>query len=98
MKKVVIQSWDVIPIPDTVIARVNALGQGKPNVIDFLDCKKCPIGEIYTTGVDDGKTESPQIYMIEPDTDPGETESPHIEMIETETDIDPILDGAETIT
>ena len=37
MKRVVRQSWDATPMPDTVIARVNTIVQGKPNDIDFLD-------------------------------------------------------------
>ena len=53
-KKVVRGSWDAIPIPDTVIARVNALGQGQPNDLDLLDRKKRPIGEIEITVVDSG--------------------------------------------
>jgi hypothetical protein len=30
-KKITHQSWDVIPMPDTVIARVNALGPTNPS-------------------------------------------------------------------
>ena len=37
MKKVVRRSWDALPIPNTVIVRVNALGQGNTNDLDFLD-------------------------------------------------------------
>ena len=54
MKQFVTQSWDAIPMPDTVIARVNVLIPGQPNDLDFLNCKKRPIGEIEITGVDDG--------------------------------------------
>ena len=68
-KKVVIRSWDSIPIPDTVIARVNALVQGKSNDIDLLDTKKRPIGEFNITGADDGEIEAPHIELIEPYTD-----------------------------
>ena len=39
---------------DTAIARVNVLGQGQPNDIDFLDHKEIPIGDLDTTGVDSG--------------------------------------------
>ena len=38
MKNMVGQSWDVLPMPDTVITRVNALVQGKPDNLDLLDC------------------------------------------------------------
>ena len=54
MKDVVRQSWDAIPMSDTVIARVNVLVQGQPNDLDFLDHKKCPIGELGITGVGAG--------------------------------------------
>jgi hypothetical protein len=36
-KKTTRQSWDVIPMPDTVIARVNALGIDKPNQLLFTN-------------------------------------------------------------
>ena len=69
MKKVVRRSWDAIPMPDTMIARVNALGQGQPNDIELLDHKKRPIGELYIKVVDSGKTEASQIELIEQETD-----------------------------
>ena len=40
MEKVVRRSWDTIPMPVTVIELVNALGQGQPNDLDFLDSQK----------------------------------------------------------
>ena len=55
-------------MPDTVIARVNAFGQGKPNDLDFLDRKKLPIEEMDITIVDFGGNEAPHINLIEPDT------------------------------
>jgi hypothetical protein len=36
-KKIVRCSWDVIPMPDLVIARVNALGSDQPQDITFTD-------------------------------------------------------------
>ena len=54
MKNMVSRSWDAIPMSDTVIAQVDALSQGQPNDLDFLDCKKCPILEHKITGVDAG--------------------------------------------
>ena len=39
MKKVVRQSWEALPMPDTVIAQVSALGQGQIIDIDFFDQK-----------------------------------------------------------
>ena len=54
MKKVVRRSWDSIQMPDTVIARVNTLGQGQPNYLDFLGCKKRTIEDINVTRLDAG--------------------------------------------
>ena len=45
-KNVTRQSWDEIPMPDTVIYRVNALVQGQHNDLEFLDSKKFPILEL----------------------------------------------------
>ena len=53
-------------MPDTVIVRVNALGQGQPNDLDFLDRKMHPIGDLKITGVYDGETEAPNVELIEP--------------------------------
>ena len=69
MKKVIRQSWYSIPMPDIVIARVNALVQVQPNDLDFLDLKNRTIVELKITGVDAGETEAPNIELIEPDTD-----------------------------
>ena len=56
-------------MPDPVIAWVNALEQWQQNDLYFLDHKNRPIGELETTGVDDGQTEAPHIDLIEPETD-----------------------------
>jgi hypothetical protein len=36
-KKITCQSWDVIPMPDKVIAHVNALGNDQPKQLIFTD-------------------------------------------------------------
>jgi hypothetical protein len=36
-KKITHQSWDVIPMLDTVIAHVNALGTDQPKQLIFTD-------------------------------------------------------------
>ena len=36
-KKIVRRSWDVIPMPDVIIARVNALGSDQPELLTFTD-------------------------------------------------------------
>ena len=67
--KIVRRSWTVIPIPDVVIARVNALGMDQPEMLTFTDRQGRPIGDIEITGVDAADVrpldETPRI-----DTDP----------------------------
>ena len=46
-------------MPDTIISQVNALLQGQPNDIEFLDQKKHTIGEIEITEVDARETDAP---------------------------------------
>ena len=36
-KKIVRRTWDMIPMPDTVIARVNTLGGDQPEQMIFTD-------------------------------------------------------------
>ena len=51
IKKVVRRSWDSLPMPNTMIARVNVLGQGILNDLDLLYCEIRPIGELDIPGV-----------------------------------------------
>ena len=43
-------------MPDTVIVRVNALGQGQTNDLEFLDRENHHIVELDIKVVDDGET------------------------------------------
>jgi hypothetical protein len=52
-KKIVRRSWDVIPMPDLVIDRVNALGRDQPHHMTFTDRHGRLIGDIEIPGVDD---------------------------------------------
>ena len=54
MKKVVRRSWVALQMPGTVILQVNAIGQEQSNDLDFLGCKKRPIGDIEITGLHTG--------------------------------------------
>jgi hypothetical protein len=56
-KKITRPSWDVIPMPDTVIARVNALGTDQPEQLIFTDRCGCPIGDVEIPGVMDFEEE-----------------------------------------
>ena len=64
MENVVRRSWDSLPMPDTVIARVNALRQGQPNDLDFLDINNRPIGELEITLVDTGEAPLCLLFKI----------------------------------
>jgi hypothetical protein len=50
-KKIVCCSWDIIPMPDIVIDRVNALGRDQPQHTTFTDRHGCLIGDIEIPGV-----------------------------------------------
>jgi hypothetical protein len=46
-KKITRRSWDMIPMPDTVIARVNAfLGTDQPEQLIFTDQRRRPVGDV----------------------------------------------------
>ena len=57
--KLVRRSWDRLPMPDTVIARVNYLGRDQPKQMTFTDRKGQLIGEIELPGVARGEDEPP---------------------------------------
>ena len=50
--KIARRNWDAIPMPDTVIARVNDLAKGEPEHFIFTDRKCRIIGYAELTGVD----------------------------------------------
>jgi hypothetical protein len=52
-KKIVCRSWDVIPMPDIVIDRFNALGRDQPQHMTFTDRHGRLIGDVEIPGVDD---------------------------------------------
>jgi len=45
-KVVVRRSWDVIPMPEAVISRVNTLAADQPHLLTFYDRHKCEIGDV----------------------------------------------------
>jgi hypothetical protein len=61
-------SWDIIPIPDTVIAHVNTLGADQPEQLIFFDCHSHVIGDDTIPGVPP--------MDLNPDNDTGENTSP----------------------
>jgi hypothetical protein len=54
-KKNVRHSWDVIPMPDLVIDRVNALCRDQPQHTTFTDRHRRLIGDVEVPGVEDQK-------------------------------------------
>ena len=50
-KKISRRNWDLIPMPYTVIARVNTLGSNQTKLITFTDRYGRLIGDIETPGV-----------------------------------------------
>jgi hypothetical protein len=68
-KKITRRSWDVIPMPDTVIAHVNALGTDQPKQQIFTNRCRCLIGDVTIPGVinfeeDDDDAEIPVIDPV----------------------------------
>ena len=57
------RSWDRIPMPDTVIHRVEALAKGEPELLTFTDRKGRPVGEVELTGVDGNETPSQNLIQ-----------------------------------
>jgi hypothetical protein len=56
-KKITRRSWDVIPMPDTVITCVNALGTDQPEQLIFTNLCRCQIRDVKIPGVMDFEEE-----------------------------------------
>ena len=61
MKNISGKYWYMIPMPDTVIDRVNLLGKDQPEILVFTDRKGQIIGDndVYLTGVDGDENQAP---------------------------------------
>jgi hypothetical protein len=66
-KKIVRRSWDVIPMPDLVIARVNALGSDHPQHMNFTDRHGRLIGNVEIPGVDDQEEDDDHLPGVVPE-------------------------------
>jgi len=101
-KRITRRSWDAIPMPDTVIARVNELGKGQPQQLVFTDRHGRLIGDVQIAGVDGDDTSL--VDELEPDDDPeiitppedplGEVRPQPLEAAETISEIAPLQDYA----
>jgi hypothetical protein len=70
-KKIIRRSWDVVPMLDTVIARVNTLGSDQPKELIFTDRHGCLIG-------DSDAAEFPGVHFDEDD----DAEIPGVDIVE----------------
>jgi hypothetical protein len=86
-RKIVRRSWDVIPMPDIVIARVNTLGNDQPELLTLRDRHGRLIGDIEIPGVDHDTDEDDEIPGVDlypvadedielPGVDTGENDTP----------------------
>jgi hypothetical protein len=65
-KKIVRRSWEVIPLPDVVINRVNELGKYQPLIMTFTDCHGRLIGDMEFPGVDSTEDEDDYFPGVAP--------------------------------
>jgi hypothetical protein len=65
-KKIVQRSWDVIPLSDVVINRVNELGKDQPRLMTFTDHHGRLIGDMEIPGVDSTEDEDEYFPGVAP--------------------------------
>jgi hypothetical protein len=81
-KKITRRSWDVIPMPDTVIACVNALGTDQPKQLIFTNQRGCQIRDVKIAGVMDFEEEDDDnavMPVLDP-VDVGSVELPGVDV------------------
>ena len=64
-KKIVKRSLDVIPMPDTVTTRVNALVSDQPEQLIFTERRGRPISDVEIPGVDTSNAEHIEIPGVD---------------------------------
>jgi len=62
-KRLTRYAWDAIPMPNTVIARVNLLGKDQPEEITFCDRHGRTIGDVELPGVDPGEDHRGEVVI-----------------------------------
>jgi hypothetical protein len=65
-KKIVRRSWDVIPMPDLVIDRVNALCRDQPQHMTFTNRHRRLMGDVEIPGVYDQKEDEDHLPRVVP--------------------------------
>jgi hypothetical protein len=85
-KKIIRRSWDAIPMPDTVIARVNTLGSDQPEHLIFTDRHGRLIGDVDIPGVDfDDEADDAEL----PGVDQAEVDNVELPGVDVEGQEDP---------
>ena len=82
-KKIVSRSWDVIPMPNTVFTRVNALGSNQTKQLIFTYRRGRPIGDVQILGVDTSNADHIKI----PGVDASEMDVKNIDIPGVDVDI-----------
>jgi hypothetical protein len=89
-KRITRRTWDIVPMPQTVIDRVNLLGKDQPELFIFTDRKGRPIGDIDITDKanpedldDDDHVDIPGVYG-DPNQTPPILQTPNAEVHEEE--------------
>jgi hypothetical protein len=65
-KKIVRRSWDVIPLLDVIITRVNELGKDQPRLMMFMDRHGRLIVDMEIPGVDSAENEDDYFPGLDP--------------------------------
>jgi hypothetical protein len=89
-QKIVRRNWDVIPMPDLVIARVNALGSDPREQMTFTDRHGRLIGDSEITGVDSDEDDDAQIPGVDPMIN-DDIEIPGVDVAGSENSLPPIV-------
>ena len=95
--KIVQRGWDVIPIPYTLIPRVNALGSDQPEQLIFTDRRRRPIGDVKIPGVDPSDVENIEIPGVDAsDVGVDNIEIPGVDVAIQEPQVNEIVDPGIT--
>jgi hypothetical protein len=78
-KKIVQRNWDVTPMPDAIVARVNELGKDQPEQLIFTNRHGRPIRDVETPGVDVDVANDAQFPGVDP-VIPGDIEIPGVDV------------------
>ena len=92
-KTIVRRCWDRLPMPDSVIARVNRLGAGQPKHLTFTDRHGDPIGDLELPGVGDEPIEPDEPAGV--DTDEAIDDAPEDLEAHDEAEVDEDHDNVD---